>query len=182
MADTHESDHTFSAVSIISIMVEIGKMMPMMHQYVLLLSLWVFFYTIMIISSFFDAKGNNYKRNIVIFSINSASVLSFRSFALSLNKISCTRQFVSELTFRSFALSLNKIGCTRDWKTKTAYFVLSFHLFALSLQHIINPKKNLCYQEKTEENYCANYATMVLSLSPCYWALSESTYSCYPTK
>ena len=23
---------------------------------------------------------------------------------------------------------------------------------------------------------------MVLSLSPCYWALSESTYSCYPTK
>lgn len=38
----------------------------------------------MITSCFFDVKGNNYKRNIVIFSINSASVLSFRSFALTL--------------------------------------------------------------------------------------------------
>lgn len=70
----------------------------------------------MITSNFFDVKGNNYKRNIVIFSINSASVLSFHSFALTLNKIGGTRQFVNKLTFRSFALSL---------------------------QHIINPKKNL---------------------------------------
>lgn len=44
----------------------------------------------MITSNFFDVKGNNYKRNIVIFSINSASVLSFRSFALSLNKVGGT--------------------------------------------------------------------------------------------
>ena len=68
----------------------------------------------MITTSFFDVKGNNYKRNIVIFSINSASVLSFRSFALTLNKIGYTRQFVNELTLRSFALSLNKISCTRE--------------------------------------------------------------------
>ena len=68
----------------------------------------------MITSCFFDVKGNNYKRNIVIFSINSASVLSFRSFALSLNKIGGTRQFVSEFTLRSFALTLNKIGGTRE--------------------------------------------------------------------
>lgn len=31
----------------------------------------VVFYTIMITSSFYGAKGNHYKRNIVIFSINS---------------------------------------------------------------------------------------------------------------
>ena len=41
-------------------------------------------------------------------------VLLFRSFALSLDKIGCTRQFVSELTLRSFALSLDKIGCTQE--------------------------------------------------------------------
>ena len=36
-------------------------------------------------------------------------VLLFHSLALSLHKIGCTRQFVSELTLRSFALSLHKI-------------------------------------------------------------------------
>ena len=37
-------------------------------------------------------------------------VLLFHSLALSLHKIGCTRQFVSELTLRSFALSLQSEG------------------------------------------------------------------------
>ena len=94
----------------------------------------------MITSCFFDVKGNNYKRNIVIFSINSASVLSFRSFALTLNKTGGTREWKTKttyfvLSFRSFALSLNKVGGTWEWKTKTTYFVLSFRSFALTLQN-----------------------------------------------
>ena len=36
--------------------------------------------------------------------------------------------------FHSLA-SLDKIGYAQEWKTKTAYFVLSFHSLALSLQY-----------------------------------------------
>ncbi len=67
-------------------------------------------------------------------------------------------------------------------KNKNCVFCFVIPLVCTIFAKEINPKKNLCYQEKTEESYCANYATMVLSLSPCYWALSESTYFCYPTK
>ena len=89
----------------------------------------------MITSCFFDVKGNNYKRNIVIFSINSASVLSFRLFALSLNKTGGTWKWKTKtvyfvLSFRSFALTLHKIGCTRQFVSE-----LTLHSFALSLQN-----------------------------------------------
>jgi hypothetical protein len=55
---------------------------------------------------------------------------------LSLQKISCTRQFESKLSLRSFALSLQKISCTRQFESK-----LSLRSFALSLQTIYS--KNL---------------------------------------
>ena len=48
---------------------------------------------------------------------------------VSLQKISCTRQFVSKLTLRSFALSLQKISYTRQFVSK-----LTLRSFALSLQ------------------------------------------------
>ena len=48
---------------------------------------------------------------------------------VSLQKISCTRQFVSKLTLRSFAFSLQKISCTRQFVSK-----LTLRSFAFSLQ------------------------------------------------
>ena len=61
-------------------------------------------------------------------------------FALSLHKISCTRQSVSKLTLRSFALSLHKVSCTRQSVSK-----LTLRSFALSLQKPII----ITYMKKT---------------------------------
>ena len=52
-------------------------------------------------------------------------------------KIMLPKKVFFVLTYRSFALSLNKIGCTR--KQKENVFSLLFHSFALPLQ------KNRCH-------------------------------------
>ena len=55
------------------------------------------------------------------------------------DKIGCVQEWKTKtayfvLSFHSLA-SLDKIGYAQEWKTKTAYFVLSFHSLALSLQY-----------------------------------------------
>ena len=53
--------------------------------------------------------------------------------ALSLHKISCTRQFESKLSLHSFALSLQKISCTRQFERKS-FMALICIIFALLIK------------------------------------------------
>ena len=58
-----------------------------------------------------------------------------RSFLLSLQKISCTRQFESKLSLRSLAVSLHKKSCARQFESK-----LSLRSLAVSLHSAIASK------------------------------------------
>ena len=65
--------------------------------------------------------------------------LLFHSFALTLDKLGCTRKYKEKqdfpLLFHSFALTLDKLGCTRKYKEKQD-FPLLFHSFALTLDKL----------------------------------------------